>query len=427
MSDSLPPDPAASPAPSAEAPSVTPPSVTPPSITPPSVTPPRGVPLPMVETTPAEIVATENVATEIAVNRPRLRHLLDLSLADLQAWLAEQGEKPFRAAQVWRWIYFGRAQDFESMSDLPRALRQLLADHFVLFATTINRHQTSPDGTEKLLIGLADGGEVECVLLREGPRRSICVSSQVGCAMGCVFCASGLDGVERNLTRGEILEQMLRLQHRLDQEERLSHIVMMGMGEPLANLDRVLGALDIARSPEGLGISPRRVTISTVGLPPAIDRLAKHGVPYNLAVSLHAPNDELRNRLVPVNRKVGVEALMQAADRYFEASGRRLTFEYVLLGDLNDSQPCAQQLGQLLRGRGAMLNVIPYNPVAGLPYRTPNNAAINRFRDVLERHGVNVNFRVRKGGEIDAACGQLRRNRGLLAAGTPAAARLPST
>lgn len=411
MSDSLPPNLPTPPVPSTAA-----------AVTAPPGPPPHGTRLPVVETPSAE-----NMATEAAVDRPRLRHLLDLSLADLQAWLAEQGEKPFRATQVWRWIYFGRAQDFESMSDLPKALRQLLAEHFVLFATKINRHQTSPDGTEKLLIGLADGGEVECVLLRDGPRRSICVSSQVGCAMGCVFCASGLDGVERNLTRGEILEQMLRLQHRLELEERLSHIVMMGMGEPLANLDRVLGALDIARSPEGLGISPRRVTISTVGLPPAIDRLAKHGVPYNLAVSLHAPNDELRNRLVPVNRKVGVAALMQAADRYFEASGRRLTFEYVLLGDLNDSQPCAQQLGQLLRGRGAMLNVIPYNPVAGLPYRTPNNAAINRFRDVLERHGVNVNFRVRKGGEIDAACGQLRRNRGLLAAGTPAATRLPST
>lgn len=406
MSDSPPPVRSASAVPSAEAT---------------SVTPPPASALPVLES-----AAAVELAAPSPTNTPRLRHLLDLSLADLQAWLAEQGQKPFRAAQVWRWIYHGRAQDFESMSDLPRALRQLLADHFVLFAAKINRHQTSPDGTEKLLIGLADGGEVECVLLRDGPRRSICVSSQVGCAMGCVFCASGLDGVERNLTRGEILEQMLRLQHRLDEQERLSHIVMMGMGEPLANLERVLGALEVARSPEGLGISPRRVTISTVGLPPAIDRLAKHGVPYNLAVSLHAPNDELRNRLVPVNRKVGVAALMQAADRYFEASGRRLTFEYVLLGDLNDSQPCAQQLGQLLRGRGAMLNVIPYNPVAGLPYRTPSNAAINRFRDVLERHGVNVNFRVRKGGEIDAACGQLRRNRGLLAAGARSATPLPS-
>ncbi len=344
------------------------------------------------------------------------KHLLDFTFAALKAWLADRGEKPFRASQIWRWLYQGRATNFEAMSDLSRALREQLAEHFVVFACSVTQHQSSSDGTEKLLIQLADGGEVECVLLRDGERRSICVSSQVGCAMGCVFCASGLDGVERNLTRGEILEQMLRLQQLLPKDERLSHIVMMGMGEPLANLDRVLGALDVARSADGLGISPRRVTISTVGLPLAIDRLARHAVPYNLAVSLHAPNDELRNKLVPVNRKIGVEAVMQAADRYFDASGRRLTFEYVLLGGENDSQTCAEQLSTLLRGRSAMLNVIPYNPVAGLPYRTPSSASISRFRDVLQRHGINVNFRLRKGTEIDAACGQLRRNRGTLAA-----------
>ena len=352
----------------------------------------------------------------IGVAAPPRLHLLNFTFQDLRNWLAEKGEKPFRASQIWRWIYHGRATSFDAMSDLSQSLRTTLNDSFVLFACSIVRHQSSPDGTEKLLVGLADGGEVECVLLRDGDRRSICISSQVGCAMGCVFCASGLDGVERNLTKGEIVEQMLRLQHRLPVDERLSHIVMMGMGEPLANLDRVLGALDVARSPEGLGISPRRITISTVGLPVAIDRLARHAVPYNLAVSLHAPNDDLRNKLVPVNKKIGVEAVMQAADRYFDASGRRLTFEYVLLGNENDSVTCAEQLARLLRGRSAMLNIIPYNPVEGLPYKTPTSASITRFRDVLERNGINVNFRVRKGSEIDAACGQLRRNRGALTA-----------
>jgi 23S rRNA (adenine2503-C2)-methyltransferase len=249
------------------------------------------------------------------------------------------------------------------------------------------------------------------VLLRDGVRRSICVSSQVGCAMGCVFCASGLDGVERNLTRGEILEQMLLLQSRLDADERLSHIVMMGMGEPLANLDRVLGALEMARHDDGLGISPRRITISTVGLPPAIDRLAAHGVPYNLAVSLHAPNDPLRSQLVPVNRNIGLAAVLDAADRYFAANGRRLTFEYVLLGGVNDGPEQARELVQLLKHRTVMLNVIPYNPVAGLPYQTPSQRSIADFRQTLEAGGVNVKFRQRKGGEIDAACGQLRRNR----------------
>ncbi len=343
--------------------------------------------------------------------RDARRHLLDTGFEELKNWLETEGDKGFRAAQIWKWVYQRRATSFMEMSDLPQDLRERLDSKFVFFASTIAKHQKSKDGTEKFLIRLNDGGEVECVLLRDEDRRSICVSSQVGCAMGCVFCASGLDGVERNLTRGEIVEQMLRLQHLLPPEERLSHIVMMGMGEPLANLDRVLGALDVARSPDGLGISPRRITISTVGLPPAIDRLAKHAVPYNLAVSLHAPNDPLRNKLVPVNRKIGLDAVMQASDRYFEASGRRLTFEYVLLGDENDSQTCAEQLARLMRGRSAMVNVIPYNPVAGLPYKTPSTAATRRFREVLERHGVNVNMRVRKGSEIDAACGQLRRHR----------------
>lgn len=347
------------------------------------------------------------------------RHLLDLTIEAVKGWLAGRGEKPFRAGQIWRWIFQNRAASFEAMSDLPTPLRKALAHDFDLFRGTIAKHQMSADGTEKLLVALADGGEVECVLLRDGLRRSICVSSQVGCAMGCVFCASGLDGVQRNLTRGEILEQMLLLQHRLEPEERLSHIVMMGMGEPLANLDRVLGALDVARDHNGLGISPRRITISTVGLPPAIDKLSRHGIPYNLAVSLHAATDELRDRLVPVNRKVGVEALMAAADRYFETSGRRLTFEYVLLGEVNDSVDDAQQLVRLLRGRGAMLNVIPYNAVAGLPYKTPGGAAIDRFRKTLQQGGINVNFRVRKGAEIDAACGQLRRNRNLVTIGAP--------
>jgi 23S rRNA (adenine2503-C2)-methyltransferase len=204
---------------------------------------------------------------------------------------------------------------------------------------------------------------------------------------------------------------MLRLQHRLAEGERLSHIVMMGMGEPLANLPNVLASLDIARSETGLGISPRRITISTVGLPAAIDRLAESQVPYNLAVSLHAPNDPLRNQLVPVNQKIGIEAVLGAADRYFDSSGRRLTFEYVLLGGVNDSADCARQLVGLLRRRNVLLNVIPYNPVEGLPYETPRRAAIAEFRGILEEGGVNVQFRQRKGSEIDAACGQLRRNR----------------
>lgn len=339
------------------------------------------------------------------------RHLLDLSQEDLKQWLIDHGQPGFRAKQIIHWVFQRRVTDFQEMSDLPKALRTQLAESFRVFVTTQSAVVQSTDGTDKLLVGLPDGGEVECVLLRDGTRRSICVSSQVGCAMGCVFCASGLDGVDRNLTTGEILEQMLLLQARLADTERLSHIVMMGMGEPLANLDRVLGALNVARSSDGLGISPRRITISTVGLPPAIDRLANNGTPYNLAVSLHAPNDQLRNELVPVNHKIGIDKVLDAADHYFDKSGRRLTFEYVLLGGVNDSTDHARQLAKLLRHRTVLLNVIPYNPVEGLPYVTPSKASIAEFRQVLETGGVNVKFRQRKGDDINAACGQLRRNR----------------
>ncbi len=359
----------------------------------------------------SELPAIELPAISSAKESERV-HVLDWTTEELAGWLGARSIPKFRAAQIQRWIYQRRAKQFEQMTDLPKDLRTLLDEHFDLFRTTTAAHQHAADGTEKLLLQLVDGGRIECVLLRDGPRRSICVSSQVGCAMGCVFCASGLDGVERNLTRGEILEQMLKLQHLLEADERLSHIVMMGMGEPLANLPRVLAALSVAKDSEfGLGISPRRITISTVGLPPAIDKLAAADAPYHLAISLHAPNDGLRNRLVPVNQTIGIQAILDAADRYFAKTKRRLTFEYVLLGGLNDSIQCARELVQLLRHRTAMLNVIPYNPVPGLPYQTPTPSAVLQFRRTLLDGGVNAMFRQRKGDEIQAACGQLRRLR----------------
>jgi len=346
-----------------------------------------------------------------------MKHLLT-ELDSLPEWLATKGLPRFRAAQIRRWVLQSRAESFDAMSDLPAALRLDLEQDFQLWTTTILKHQQSEDGTEKLLLRLHDGGVIECVLLRDGPRRTICVSSQVGCAMGCVFCASGLNGVERNLTSGEILEQMLRLQRLLPREERLSHIVMMGMGEPLANLENVTQTLALASDEQGLGISARRITISTVGLPPAIRRLAELDCRYHLAVSLHAPNDQLRDQLVPVNRKIGIAAILEAADEFFEHTGRRLTFEYVLLDQLNDRPAHAEELGRLLSGRVALLNVIPYNPVAGLPYKTPCNKAIAEFREILERHGVTVKFRQRKGDKINAACGQLRRQTVDLATGS---------
>ncbi len=316
----------------------------------------------------------------------------------------------FRGQQVREWLFKRRATTWEEMTNLPKALRAELASAVQLWTTTIVRHTQAEDGTEKLLLELAGGGQVECVLLRDRVRRTICISTQVGCGMGCVFCASGLDGVDRNLTTGEIVEQVLRLQQLLDDDERLSHVVVMGMGEPLANLDALLPALEEVHRPEGLGISHRRITISTVGLPEAIRRLARDNASYRLAVSLHAPNDELRNQLVPVNEKIGLESILAAVDDYFAVSGRRLTFEYVLLADLNDEPQHARQLAQLLAGREALLNVIPYNPVAGLPYETPSTQRQVEFRKILEAGGVRVQFRHLKGDQIDAACGQLRRS-----------------
>jgi 23S rRNA (adenine2503-C2)-methyltransferase len=338
-----------------------------------------------------------------------MHHLLDSHPSILKSWLAERGQPAYRAAQVRKWVFERRAQSFAGMNDLPKKLREELAADWQIWTTTVARHHQSQDGTEKLVVELTDRGQIECVLLREGDRRSICISSQVGCAMGCVFCASGLNGVDRNLTTGEIIEQMLRLQRLLPAEERLSHIVVMGMGEPLANLDNLLPALDVASDDAGLGISHRRITISTVGLPKPLHKLCELNTRYHLAVSLHAPNDELRNRIVPVNKNIGLAEILAAADRYYEVSGRRLTFEYVLLAGVNDQPQHAHQLVDLLAGRTALLNVIPYNPVAGLPYATPSGNAINKFRDILLKGGINVKFRQRKGDDINAACGQLRR------------------
>lgn len=338
-----------------------------------------------------------------------LQHVLQPESAELTRWLADCDHPAYRARQIQQWLFKHRVAEFSEMTNLPARLRAGLAATFRVWAFQCEAVDYDADGTEKLLLKDAADGRVECVLLRDGQRRSICISSQIGCAMQCAFCASGLLGVERNLSAGEMIEQMLHLQRRLPADERLSHIVVMGMGEPLVNLEEVLSALDQASAKNGLGISTRRITISTIGIPAAMRRLARHDRHYHLAVSLHAPNDELRNQLVPVNQKTGLRELLRAADAYFEASGRRLTYEYVLLADVNDRVEHARQLVQVLAGRPALLNLIPYNPVAGLPYRTSSNAAIARFRDCLRLGGVNVQVREKKGGAINAACGQLRR------------------
>ena len=340
---------------------------------------------------------------------PKL-HLLEQTPDKLQVWFAGRGLPAYRAAQVRRWLFEQRAAGFDQMTDLPKPLRSQLADELTIFTTRVAKHRKADDGTEKLLLETADHQRVECVLLRDDKRhRTICISSQVGCAMGCVFCASGLDGLVRNLTTGEIIEQMLRLQLLLTPEERLSHVVVMGVGEPLMNLDCLLPALAAATGADGLAVSARRVTISTVGLPEGIRRLADENCQYHLAVSLHAADDQLRSQLVPAGRKHGIASILAAAEDYFRRTGRRVTFEYVLLSGLNDQPEHARRLVRLLQGRRALVNLIPYNRVPELPYRTPAAAVTARFVESLRQGNLNVTIRHRKGRQIDAACGQLRR------------------
>ena len=343
------------------------------------------------------------------VSAPALPGLLEVPPDQMRAWLGERRQPAMRRKQALRWVFQGRATSFEQMSDLPKGLREEMALAYAPLASTLERLLVSDDGTEKLLLKLADGALVECVLLKEADRRTVCVSTQVGCGMGCVFCASGLEGVSRNLTAGEIVEQLLHARNRLPALERVTHVVVMGMGEPLANLDNLLAALEQANSPDGLGIAARHVHISTVGLPAMIRKLATSGKQYHLAVSLHAPDDALRTRIVPTNDKVGLQEILLAADEFQAATGRQVTYEYVLLGGLNDRPEHAAKLGKLLKGRHAHVNLIPFNDVPGLPWHRVSHEALEEFVATLKAHRVSVKTRKRRGADIDAACGQLRR------------------
>jgi 23S rRNA (adenine2503-C2)-methyltransferase len=325
-------------------------------------------------------------------------------------WMAQRGYPAYRARQILDWIMHRRAQSFELMSDLPKHLRQELDQDWAVFGTLVAYHEVAPDGTDKLVLECRDSRRVECVLMAEASRRTVCLSTQIGCGMGCVFCASGLKGVERNLSADEILEQALQLRNLLPPDETISHVVVMGMGESLAYLDNLIVALDRLCSADfGLGISQRRVTISTVGLPEKIRKLAALDRQYHLAVSLHAPTESMRNTLVPVNESIGLGAVIAAADAYFRQTGRQVTYEYVLLRGVNDRSADAEALGRLLAARHAHVNLIPYNPVAGLPFERPEDETIRRFVAVLRTRNVSVTVRKTKGRQIDAACGQLRR------------------
>ena len=336
-----------------------------------------------------------------------LQPILAVSLPALKAWLSAHHLPAWQANSIRHWILQRRAESFAAMTDLSKDARSALESAFVPLGSQVLVSQTAADGTCKLLLRLWDGESVECVMIPDEDRRTACISTQVGCGMGCVFCASGLNGVLRNLQPGEILEQLIRLRNALPKGERLTNIVVMGMGEPLANLDALLEALEVAGDPKGLGIGARHMTISTVGLPAKMQRLAALGKQYHLAVSLHAPDDALRQAIVPTN--TGIDEILTAADAFYARTGRQVTFEYVLLRDLNDQKHHAEALARLLGSRTAHINLIPFNEVEGLPYRRPSDAALKEFIDVLHHAGLSVKVRKRKGSEIEAACGQLRR------------------
>ncbi|MCW5938092.1 MAG: 23S rRNA (adenine(2503)-C(2))-methyltransferase RlmN [Fimbriimonadaceae bacterium] len=330
--------------------------------------------------------------------------LVGLTSRQIQDIVVGLGERPFRGSQIAGWVYRKQAESFEEMSDLPAALRQKLSEDFAVSPLQVADHRTSSDGVDKLLVHKGDGQVYECVLLPYADRVSCCLSSQVGCPMACTFCATGLGGFDRNLTVGEIVGQYLLLQR--FSPRRVGHVVFMGMGEPLLNLENLLAAIRILSTEVGLSL--RHITVSTVGLVPQIDRLAAERLPIHLALSLHSPIDEVRSRLMPVNNRWPVAEVVEAMRRYQAATGRKVTFEYLLIDQTNDTPEQAEHLARLVKGLSCVVNLIPFNYVeTPNGFRRPGRERVAEFRRILESRRVNVTERVERGHDIAAACGQL--------------------
>jgi 23S rRNA (adenine2503-C2)-methyltransferase len=333
--------------------------------------------------------------------------LAELELREMEAALAERGQQRFRARQLFSWIYRRGVTDLEAMTDLPRDLRATLAAEFTLTTPAIVARERSADGTEKFLLRLADDRRIESVFIPDTPAMTFCISTQVGCAMACAFCLTGRMGLVRNLTAGEIAGQVRVLADALGLREKTFNIVLMGMGEPLHNYDETMKALRILADEHGLALPPRRATLSTVGLLPALEKLANEPVMPNLAISLHAPTDVQRGELVPINRKYGVADIIEACKRFPVRKRSRITFEYVLLSGVNDSAEDARRLATLLAGVKSKVNLIPLNAAAGIPFERPSDDAIDQFARILADRGVTVSVRKSRGRDIRAACGQL--------------------
>jgi 23S rRNA (adenine2503-C2)-methyltransferase len=334
--------------------------------------------------------------------------ILSLTAKELEARLEAHGSAPYRRKQIWGWLARG-AESFEAMDDVPKELRSALER--VFRATSLRPIATSVADrglTTKTLFEMDGGHSVEAVVMRYADRSTLCISSQAGCPIGCPFCATGKFPFGRNLKSHEIVEQAVDAQRVLISEgRRLTHVVFMGMGEPMANYRAVVDSVRRLSDPELLGISPRRIVVSTSGLIPRIEELGEERIPVTLAISLHAARDELRDVLVPINRKYPVRELVEAAQAYGEKTGRRVSYEWVMLAGVNDTERDAKELGALLKRKLAHVNLIPFNPVEDTPYRAPDRASVRAFRDMVEAQGLNVTVRDTRGREADAACGQL--------------------
>jgi 23S rRNA (adenine2503-C2)-methyltransferase len=333
--------------------------------------------------------------------------LADLERPALESALEARGHKRFHARQIFRWIYKHGVTDVAAMTDLSRELRATLSSEFALTTPALAHRDISADGTQKFLLRLADGRHIESVFIPDTPANTFCISTQVGCAMACAFCLTGKMGLVRNLTAGEIAGQVRVLAGALEMRDKKFNIVLMGMGEPLHNYDDTMRALRILADEHGFGLSARRITLSTVGLLPALERLARESVMPNLAISLHAPTDLQRGELVPINKKYGVADIIAACQRFPLNRRSRITFEYVLLAGVNDSPQDARKLAKLVAGVKSKVNLIPLNAAPGIPFERPSDEVIDRFAKIVADHGVSVSVRKSRGRDIRAACGQL--------------------
>jgi 23S rRNA (adenine2503-C2)-methyltransferase len=333
--------------------------------------------------------------------------LADLERPALETALDARGHERFHARQIFRWIYRRGVTDVSAMTDLSRDLRETLANEFALSTPVLAHRETSADGTEKFLLRLADGRHIESVFIPDTPAMTFCISTQVGCAMACTFCLTGKMGLVRHLTAAEIVGQVRVLAGALNMRDTRFNIVLMGMGEPLHNYDETMKALRILADEHGFDMSARRITLSTVGLLPALERLAHEPFMPNLAISLHAPSDLQRGQLVPINKKYGVADIIDACKRFPLRKRSRITFEYVLLAGVNDAPQDARRLAKLVAGVKAKVNLIPLNAAPGIPFERPSDDAIDRFARIIAEHGVAVSVRKSRGRDIRAACGQL--------------------